>query len=266
MARRSSGVILQQIQALLNAGRSAGSRTGSSWIGSSPAATRSRSWPSRSWSSGTGRWCWASAAASWSIRTTPRTRSRRRFSCWSARPARSGSRARSGAGSSAWPRGWRRGPGPMPGAGAVASDPGLDRLKIVARRGIDARDRAGRHPIDPGRGDRQAPRPAPGPRDPLRPRRVELRGGGPAARLAGRDGQEPALAGQGPPARAIDPPRPGPGRLAIAVPLAPADLPHSLIEATTRAAQSLIAGRLTTAGVVSASVATLTKECSGPCS
>ena len=32
---------------------------------SSSGGMRSRSWPSRSWSSGTGRWCWASAAASW---------------------------------------------------------------------------------------------------------------------------------------------------------------------------------------------------------
>ncbi len=47
--------------------------------------------------------------------------------------------------------------------------------------------------------------------------------------------------------------------LVITIPLLPVSLPHSLVETTTRAAQSLIAGRLTTATVVSASVATLTQ-------
>jgi RNA polymerase sigma factor (sigma-70 family) len=50
-----------------------------------------------------------------------------------------------------------------------------------------------------------------------------------------------------------------PSDLAITIPLLPMSLPHSLVEATIRAALSLIAGRLTTAGVVSASVATLTQ-------
>ena len=66
-------------------GPSAGSPTGNSSSDSSSGGMRSRSWPSRSWSSGTGRWCWASAAGSCAICTTPRTPSRRRSSCWSAR-------------------------------------------------------------------------------------------------------------------------------------------------------------------------------------
>ena len=36
-------------------------------------ATRSRRRPSRPWWSGTGRWSWPSAGASWATRTTPRT-------------------------------------------------------------------------------------------------------------------------------------------------------------------------------------------------
>ena len=50
-----------------------------------------------------------------------------------------------------------------------------------------------------------------------------------------------------------------PSDLAITGPVLSVSLPRSLVEATTRAAQSLIAGRLTTIGVVSASVATLTQ-------
>jgi RNA polymerase sigma factor (sigma-70 family) len=50
-----------------------------------------------------------------------------------------------------------------------------------------------------------------------------------------------------------------PPDLSIAVPLLPAALPRSLVEATTRAAQSLIANRMTTAAIVSTSVATLTE-------
>jgi RNA polymerase sigma factor (sigma-70 family) len=46
---------------------------------------------------------------------------------------------------------------------------------------------------------------------------------------------------------------------AITIPLLPMSLSRGLIETTTRAAQSLVAGRLTTIGVVSASVATLTE-------
>jgi RNA polymerase sigma factor (sigma-70 family) len=46
---------------------------------------------------------------------------------------------------------------------------------------------------------------------------------------------------------------------AITIPLLPMSLSRGLIETTTRAAQSLVAGRLTTVGVVSASVATLTE-------
>ncbi len=50
-----------------------------------------------------------------------------------------------------------------------------------------------------------------------------------------------------------------PSDLAITTPMLPASLPQTLVEATTRAAQSLIAGRLTTTAVVSASVSTLTR-------
>ena len=50
------------------------------------AATRPRSPP---WWAGTGRWCWASAAACWATRpTTPRTPSRPPSWSWPARPAR----------------------------------------------------------------------------------------------------------------------------------------------------------------------------------
>src|SRR5439155_19536188 len=50
-----------------------------------------------------------------------------------------------------------------------------------------------------------------------------------------------------------------PPDLSIAVPLLPAALPRSLVETTTRTAHSLIAGRMATAGIVSASVTTLTE-------
>ncbi len=50
-----------------------------------------------------------------------------------------------------------------------------------------------------------------------------------------------------------------PTDLSIRVPLLAVALPQSLVEATARSAQSLIAGRLTTAGVVSASVTKLTE-------
>jgi len=51
----------------------------------------------------------------------------------------------------------------------------------------------------------------------------------------------------------------GPEDLLITVPLLPAALPRSLVEAMTRAAGSLIACRVTSAGTVSASVTTLTE-------
>ncbi len=50
-----------------------------------------------------------------------------------------------------------------------------------------------------------------------------------------------------------------PSDFAITIPTLPMGLSQSLVEATTRAAQSLTGGRLTTAGIVSASVATLTQ-------
>jgi len=50
-----------------------------------------------------------------------------------------------------------------------------------------------------------------------------------------------------------------PEDLSNRIPILPAALPRSLVEATTRAAHKLIAGRMTTAGIVSASVTTLTE-------
>ena len=50
-----------------------------------------------------------------------------------------------------------------------------------------------------------------------------------------------------------------PSDLSIALPMAPTALPRGLVEATTRAAQSLIARPMATAGVVSAAVTTLTR-------
>src|SRR5262249_34264245 len=66
-----------------------GRPTASCWAGFWPAATPPRSRPS---SSGTGRWCWASAAACSATGPTPRTPSRPRYWCWCG-GARAGGRA-----------------------------------------------------------------------------------------------------------------------------------------------------------------------------
>src|SRR5437764_885570 len=50
-----------------------------------------------------------------------------------------------------------------------------------------------------------------------------------------------------------------PPDLSIAMPFLPTALPRALVEATTRAAHSLIAGRMATAMIASASVTTLTE-------
>ena len=60
MGKPDSEAVLRQIHTLFSVGiAAAGSRTVSSWNGSSRAAMRLPSWPSPPWSSGTGRWCWA---------------------------------------------------------------------------------------------------------------------------------------------------------------------------------------------------------------
>ena len=100
------------------------------------------------------------------------------------------------------PTGPRRVPGRRPPAGAGTN--GQRRCRSEEAR-VEADRRAG---AGAPRGDRPAPRALPGAGGALRPRGTHPRAGGAASGLAGRDGQEPAVAGPGTAPRPAAPPRP----------------------------------------------------------
>ena len=117
MTRRSSGAVLRQIHTLFTAGSSNGvsdrqllerfvaRRDAVAELAFATLVERH------------GPRCWGSAGGSWPTRTKPRTRFRRRFSCWFDRPARSEWTVRWDAGCTAWPRASLCTPVPTPGGG-----------------------------------------------------------------------------------------------------------------------------------------------------
>ena len=167
--------------------------------------------------------------------TTPRTPSRPRSWSWSARPARLW--VRDSLGPLAPPGGLSRRvllPGrPPPGVARHERRAGRPRPRSAAEA------EPGRPRAVAPRGDRPAAGEVPRGGRALLPGGPDPRAGGAAARLAARDGPEPAGAGPATAAGPAGPPRPGPfgGRVraALAAERARAEVPAALAEATARA-------------------------------
>ena len=171
------------------------------------------------------------------------------------RPGRCGSATRSAPGCTRSPGGWPAAPGRTPAA---------DASRAAGRRAVGVVAKGPSRKRLPTTWGRSSTRNSPGCRSgtgrpgALRPGGPDPRAGGAAPGLAGRDGQEPALPGPGPPPRPADPSRPGAGDsggvTVLSAEAARAAVPASLVEAT----KQLAIGQ--SAGGVPATVGVLVKE------
>ena len=235
------------------------SATSSCSTDSSRVGTRRPRRRSPSWCSGTGRWSWASAAASWAMRTRRRMPSRRPSWSWRGRRLRSCGARRSRAGSTASPCRTAK------EARGRAARRRAREERVSTPVHVEPPDDgcSGRAAGDPGRGARPAAGAVSGAGGPLRARGPVAPGGGPTARHPRGNALQPAGAGQGPvagppgPARRRSLPSP-PSTASCSARPGPPLCPFRLLESTVEAA-TLVAAGSSAAAAVSASVASLSE-------